>query len=286
MFKINNSKIDQFCEAGISFLLPGVRSSTNVYWFYKDVDGMNFGDWIGPYLFEKINRRPPRRINPARLSNETSYFICGSILGHIRKKRSALVWGAGAIKPDICFPAPKKIYAVRGPLSREICRRQGYDCPSVFGDPGLLMPLFFKPDNIDIDKRVGVIPHFKDYELVERILGRTPDLHIIDVRRPVEEVIRDILTCKATISTSLHGLIVSHAYGVPSAWAIASDNIIGGEFKFRDYFLGAQFEELPKPIDLRENWSIDNLVRMAQIAPRLPEKWCSQRLMDVCPFLP
>lgn len=34
----------------------------------------------------------------------------------------------------------------------------------------------------------------------------------------------------------MHGLILSDAYNIPNQRIILSDNIIGGNFKFRDYY--------------------------------------------------
>lgn len=273
-------KVDQFR----SRWLPGLRSGRNVYWFYKEADGVNFGDWIGPYLFEKITNRKPLLANPAGSSRETTFFVCGSILHLIKKEDAAIVWGAGAIKDDISFPGPRRIHAVRGPLSRDICLRQGYDCPEVYGDPGLLLPQFFRPKASGLPCEVGLIPHFKDLDFLSDLYSGAAGVRVIDVRRPVEDVVRDIAACKTTISTSLHGLIISHAYGIPSAWGIASDLIIGGEFKYRDYFLGAQFDTIPKPIDMTSAWTKESLIEAAMMSPKLPDRWSRKKLLDACPF--
>jgi pyruvyltransferase len=34
----------------------------------------------------------------------------------------------------------------------------------------------------------------------------------------------------------LHGLILADAYGVPNVWAKFSDRLVGGDWKFRDYY--------------------------------------------------
>lgn len=245
---------------------------------------MNFGDWIGPYIFEKITGREHFKANPKGKSKETAFFVCGSILHQINKNDAAIIWGAGAISEDICFPKPKRVHAVRGPLSRAICLRQGYDCPKVYGDPGLLMPLFFCPRVPEPVWTLGIIPHFKDHDSLSDIYSDLPDVKIIDVRRPVEEVVRDIVTCQATISTSLHGLIISHTYGIPSAWGVASNKIVGGMFKYQDYFLGAQFNTVVDPIDLRQAWTKSDLVEIAKGAPKLPDAWSREKLLGACPF--
>lgn len=51
-----------------------------------------------------------------------------------------------------------------------------------------------------------------------------------------EVVINDILSCEKTISSSLHGLIVSDAYSIPNKWIQFNNEINGDDTKFFDYF--------------------------------------------------
>lgn len=37
------------------------------------------------------------------------------------------------------------IRSVRGPVTRNILMDLGYDVPSVYGDPAILLPLFYNP---------------------------------------------------------------------------------------------------------------------------------------------
>lgn len=82
---------------------------------------------------------------------------------------------------------------------------------------------------------VGVIPHIVDYPLVKRngMFGM-----LVDMNDTMENVVRNISRCRRTISSSLHGIIISEALGIPCTWARFSDKILGGDFKFKDYYLG------------------------------------------------
>ncbi len=61
---------------------------------------------------------------------------------------------------------------------------------------------------------------------------------MIDVERPCGEVCAEISACARILSSSLHGLVVADSYGIPNARLVLSNQIIGGDFKFRDYALG------------------------------------------------
>ena len=51
-------------------------------------------------------------------------------------------------------------------------------------------------------------------------------------------MIDKICSCRYIISSSLHGLILSDAYGIPNLWIRISDRVKGGDCKFLDYFSG------------------------------------------------
>lgn len=53
-------------------------------------------------------------------------------------------------------------------------------------------------------------------------------------RAPIS-VLHDIARCEYILSSSLHGLVVADALGIPNAWILLSDKVHGNGFKFRDY---------------------------------------------------
>ena len=56
----------------------------------------------------------------------------------------------------------------------------------------------------------------------------------------IEAFLDEMLSCEAIVSTSLHGLIIANAYGVPARLATFKDSdrqIHGDGMKFEDYFL-------------------------------------------------
>jgi pyruvyltransferase len=144
--------------------------------------------------------------------------------------------------------APNKIHAVRGPLTRDLLLKQGFDCPEIYGDPALLYPRFYKP-NIKKKYRFGIIPHYADFSdpWVQKF-SNNPDVKIINIKdRTCNKFIDDIHECEILLSSSLHGIIAGDAYGIPSYWIELSNKVHGKGFKFNDYFLSVK-RPLVEPI--------------------------------------
>lgn len=152
----------------------------------------------------------------------------GSVMTSVRPGDT--VWGTGCIRDKPLYKPGARFLAVRGPMTRTLVT--GSHVPEVYGDPGLLLPLIYNPD-VELGHETGVIPHYIDKGLPHIHKG-----HLIDIQSDWKNVVREIKSCKKIISSSLHGLIIAEAYGVPAEWAVYSDKVIGGEFKFHDYLLG------------------------------------------------
>jgi len=76
-----------------------------------------------------------------------------------------------------------------------------------------------------------------DLEDIKRF-KQDPSILLINVTQPYMDTIDQINACDWIISTSLHGCIVSEAYGKPVAWLSVSDRILGANYKFNDYLRG------------------------------------------------
>lgn len=214
--------------------------------------GPNFGDYLTPWIIKKLTGQMP--IYADQNSGE-HYLVTGSILTETGP--NSIIWGAGFANQTDKIGPHKKIIAVRGPLSRDNVHKQGLACPNVVGDPALLMPRLYKPDPTPKRYRLGVIPHWIDYYTGTMRFRDCEGVRIIDILRKPEEFIDEIMQCEKVISSSLHGIIASHAYGVPCSWVKLSDNICGDGFKYRDYFASvgirqyvpADYRYLPTSVD-------------------------------------
>ncbi len=134
---------------------------------------------------------------------------------------------------------------MRGPLSRRRCVEQGYACPEIYGDPGLLVSDLYGEDDAGTDADIGIVPHFQNLERATALFGGRDDVTVIDVRRPVGAVVADMLGCRLILSSSLHGLIVAHAFE-RSALHVEFDGAIPGDgIKFHDHYMSLGFEAAP-----------------------------------------
>jgi hypothetical protein len=133
-----------------------------------------------------------------------------------------------------------KIRAVRGPISRMRAQACEAKCPRIYGDPAMILPDLYTPKP---GKRhgLGFIPHYVDqFRVGEWYKGKG---HIINVLQDVESFVDEVASCERIISSSLHGIIIAHAYGVPAVWAKWSDSIGGDGTKYRDYYTSVGIED-------------------------------------------
>ena len=249
------------------------KNQVPLYW-YND---RNWGDALNPVLVQIISGKKAR-YTPYPYCDR--YLVVGSILENADEKTE--VWGSGFIKQGSKLKSPpQKIHAVRGPLTRAALLDNGVDCPEIYGDPALLLPLFYNPD---VPKKydVGIIPHYVDnnHPWIEQQRSES-GVHVIDARSDTWDFVRAVKSCKVVLSSSLHGLICSDSYGVSNAWIQLSNEVIGGDFKFRDYRLSIGAEE-PKPFIVLKDTTLEEIVSTAKIYnPKIDLK----KLLLSCPFI-
>ncbi len=194
----------------------------------------NFGDKLNPVLISALARRPVfAAADLGKRAQGDVLFAIGSMLASAGP--NATVWGTGFIAEADRASRPGLIAAVRGPMSRAKLLAAGILCPEVYGDPALLLPAFYPP-RTGIRRGVGFIPHVRELDLpmVGEIALR-PGVTVIDITGSIEAVVDAVTSCELVLSSSLHGLICAHAYGVPARWVQLSGRPLGDGFKFRDY---------------------------------------------------
>ncbi len=236
----------------------------------------NWGDALNPYLIEKVSGRSARYDeNPNCWKN----LVIGSILD--RADRYSTIWGPGMIAPDaLPRSQPHAIHAVRGPLTRQSLIDAGIPCPAVFGDPALLLPRYFNPPRT-VKWKIGVIPHYvdEDHPWIQSIRGEE-EVKVINIRSGIEEFVHDVLSCEAILSSSLHGLICADSYRIPNRRLRLSDGLIGGDFKFNDYYGGiaTEAESAVRP-------KVSETAKDVGFAiSHYHESRNQEELLDACPF--
>jgi pyruvyltransferase len=244
----------------------------------------NFGDWVGPTIFKRRRGVWPK-LAPVykRRNGAPVHFAAGSILGACKIPDVAVVWGTGVMNRDTRFAQPRSIHAVRGPLTAARCRSLGYKCPDIFGDPGLVLQNFFPKTN-GSEFSLGIIPHFADKRTADSIFAKYDEVNIIDVTRSVEEVIQEIQKCEVLVSSSLHGIIVSHAFERPCAWIKFGETLTGDGTKFHDYYGSVGLFEQPAAFHVEPGTSVLELEKIARSSPLPDVSDVAAKLLDSCPF--
>jgi pyruvyltransferase len=194
----------------------------------------NFGDALAPLLLERFADLKVEwdTISRAKIAS------VGSILEHVPPLWDGVILGSGKLMESSRLYLQSKgsvtptILALRGPLTA-----RGIPGNYMLGDPGILTDELVGPQEKQWD--LGVIPHFSDLDLVPRFKALIPKKHSVRVIHPSQDpltVVREIGACHRVVTSSLHGMIVADAFGIPRRVEYSSKlDKDGGDFKFRDY---------------------------------------------------
>jgi len=255
------------------------------YWWPQPgyrTDIGNWGDIIAPHIIRWLSGKKPI----FKEKGGYRYITVGSIL-HLLQEYD-IVWGTGMID-DRAINVPEGVvfHAVRGPLTRECLIKQGINVPEVYGDPGMLMKYIYMPD-VDVEYSVGVIPHAVDVEeykkKITKKLKEKFDLHFIDIWGGVEYVMDEVAKCEIIISSALHGIILAESLGKPTAFVVMSNKIIGGQFKFKDYYLSTGRKDIT-PIDWVKKIGANEIKKAICWAEEITKpKIDLEKLLEACPF--
>lgn len=256
----------------------------------------NWGDDINIFFLEKITNCClftskalvyPGSIFFRGMSSHTVVSAIGSIV-HLATSEK-VIWGSGMMTAEKLPKAkPKKILAVRGPLTRERLVANGFDCPEVYGDPALLLPYYYSPKKNVKRYKLGIVPHYEDY-YKDELQKFKNDRDVLVVKMfdysKWTDVIDQICSCDYIVSSSLHGLVVAEAYKVPNLWVEIMEPISGDaskRFKFHDFFLSLGMDRIA-PYIINDNTTKEDLLKQRlyyKVAPGLDLK----PLVESCPF--
>lgn len=245
-------------------------------------DNCNWGDDVNAILCKMISGK---KVIPYQYSwfKRKHYTCIGSVLQWYSSK-DAIVWGSGLLDYCKIVEKPFKVYAVRGPLTRQCLLNNNIECPEIYGDPALLFPYYYYPQ-IKKTFQVGVICHKSEIKEIKGKLSDNNSVLFIDIVKygRWSDFIDKILSCEVILSSSLHGIIIADAYAIPNQWSTFTEkNAEGAEFKFHDYFLSVE-KNIDKPSKILSFTDIDNVVKMVLQNWSKP-KFDKDKLLSVCPF--
>ncbi|MGE0705778.1 MAG: polysaccharide pyruvyl transferase family protein, partial [Vicinamibacterales bacterium] len=211
----------------------GVRTDQRIsLWWMKTPYPGNFGDVLSPWIVEQASGIPPRFT-----ARNRSMLAIGSIIKFAGDGCS--VWGSGTARMSDALNSSALYRAVRGPLTRQCVLKSGGECPPVYGDPALLLPRYLPKPFKQPSYRLGLVRHIS-HEQTPLKLDGVKDISLRGAPpQVVERVVNEVADCGAILTTSLHGLIVANAYGIPARWCTLSTSepgIAGDGTKFADYF--------------------------------------------------
>lgn len=228
------------------------------FFYWRPASGeLNFGDHLSYIIVNKILSD-----NNFSLEEETKVqkrlIALGSVI-HFANEGDT-IWGSGIngkVDPGLHKFKNLDVRAVRGPLTRDFLQKRGIKVPEIYGDPALLLPHLFK----DRFKKQPEVPFV--------IVPNLHDLHIAkdkgwkNVISPMEswnKCISEIMKAEFVVASSLHGLIIAEAYGIPARYIrLSSEENL---FKYNDYMMGTGRGEIEFATSIDEALEMGGMEKM------------------------
>ena len=197
----------------------------NLHYWKIDAEKDNVGDYLSLIVVDWLKNERGITSHTSRNGKTGHLLAIGSILDI--SYQNATVWGSG-LQEDKRYwwrlLRKLDIRCVRGPETRRILLENGYDCPDVYGDPAVLLPLLYHPENQEKEY---------DYRVIQHHSMLNPDANGLDpVTDDWKGFIDALVKSRRIVSSSLHGIILAEAYGIPAV--LLAEN--PGLFKYRDYY--------------------------------------------------
>jgi len=229
------------------------RNRVNLHWapvcekkfgtfvWKKNTDYQNLGDMLAvpiyDYMLSKNNLDRNQKVGKTK-----HLYTIGSLI--MIAYQDATIWGSGILMEEpegLIWKRSKTrkldIRCVRGPRTKKRLEENGYDVSGcLMGDPGVLMPLIYKPEERK-KKDYVVIRHMSD----DACSSSLNEVNIIT--NDWKETINQIYNSKLVISSSLHGLIIAEAYGIPAIMLDKTE--FGDHFKYEDYYMSTGRTTIP-----------------------------------------
>lgn len=248
------------------------KDKVNLIWWD---DHANLGDFLSLVVFEWICKEKGVE-RDQRVSKTKRLLGVGSVLQWTAF--DATVWGSGILSASVIGTFFLKsqerkldIRAVRGPLTRLIVKSAGYDCPEVYGDPAILMPLIYAGKKGGKKHKVSLVTHYEKAEATDTNVNR------INIEtHDYEHFIDELLGSEKVVSSSLHGIILAEVYGIP---AVYLNKDTGDDLKFWDWYMSTGRN------DVRYAKSLEEAIVAEPMEPIDPDRLANmqKQIMDAFP---
>lgn len=214
-----------------------VPGQVNLEW----VPNGNLGDELAPLIFDWMLERKGINLD-AKMRRTQHFMTIGSMVGSW--DFDSVIWGSGIhllsnVSKLYSLRRFQKldIRAVRGPITRKALLTCGHACPETYGDPAVLMPLIYTPTRCDKKHRVSIVLHYHTSSSWESEIEKYDHLYCIRIdTKDYKHFIDEILASEKVISSSLHGIILSEAYGVPAVFLNTGEYVNDAIMKYYDWY--------------------------------------------------
>ena len=147
-------------------------------WWWKEEEDENFGDYLGPYIYQKITRKEVEFCEPEE-TDENVLITVGSVMQY--SKENVELWGTGIVETNREIEIPNKVHSVRGPISRKVLRDMGVPCPKKYGDPALIIPKIYTSD-LKKKYKLSIVPNWIEHEEIKDYFSELNDVKVISLR--------------------------------------------------------------------------------------------------------
>jgi hypothetical protein len=195
------------------------------------------GDRLGPIAVQHATGRPAVWTR----SSPDEHLLAGGSILHWATPLSH-VWGTGLDPAEpIGELDGKRIWALRGKLTYDLLKPEIAGLRDVpLGDPLYLVGrrVAALTPSRTVTHRLGIVPQLteRDHPAIAHLRGQDGVL-VLDVRDPPPAFFARMMACEAIASSSLSGLILAEALGVPNLWLdFGSEDDPARAFPYQDWF--------------------------------------------------
>lgn len=132
----------------------------------------------------------------------------------------------------------------------------------VIGDPALIAGDIIASTRKDHScpmKDVCFVIHLVDRKYVSEKCPFCVERLVNNYDRTPQRIVEKLSCCRRVVSSSLHGVIFSHALGIPTLPVAMGDRIAGGDFTFRDHMHAMGVSSFHSRLNISEVWETRNL---------------------------